>query len=266
MYPAPNPLRVKLAAGECIAGMYIQTASPDCVEIAAAAGYDYAIIDQEHGPFGYGETVALIRAAEASGICPVVRVPDHRASEARKAVEAGAMGVYVPDVRTAAQAVAAVAAVRFRVDGDGGMRGACPTVRAARGRGAAEWDRYVAWSNENVMVTLLVESEEGLANLDAILAVPGIDMVALGRFDLAHEMGLDGDRYGRVIGDIFETFVVAAERAGVPYVTRLRPAEAAAMRAERQQWAARGARNFTTGSDREFMAKAFAAALAPMRD
>ena len=266
MYPAPNPLRRKLAAGECITGLYIQTPSADCVEIAAAAGYDYAILDQEHGPFGFGETVSLIRAAEASGICPIVRVPDHRASELRKAVEAGAMGVYVPDVRTAEQARDAVSAVRFRVHGDGGMRGACPTVRAARARGAAEWERFVAWSNENVMVTLLVESEQGLANLDAILAVPDVDMVALGRFDLAHEMGLNGDRYGRVIGDIFETFVAAAERAGVPYVMRLRPADAEAMRDERQRWVARGARNFTMGSDREFMAKAFAAALAPMVD
>ncbi|WP_420994338.1 HpcH/HpaI aldolase family protein [Cupriavidus sp. 30B13] len=266
MYPAPNPLRRKLAAGECITGLYIQTASPDSVEIAAAAGFDYAILDQEHGPFGHGATVELIRAAEATGICPVVRVPDHGAAGLRKAVEAGAMGVYVPDVRTAGQAAAAVAAVRFRVGENGGMRGACPTVRAARARGAAEWEQYVAWSNANILVTLLIESEQGLADLDAILAVPGVDMVALGRFDLAHEMGLNGDRYGTAISGIFETFVARAEQAGVPYVTRLRPAEPAAMRRERQAWVARGARNFTMGSDREFMAKAFGAALAPMRD
>ena len=75
MFPAPNPLRVKLLAGEPIAGIYIQTNSPDCVELAAAAGLDYVILDEEHGSFGMDAVVHMIRAAEASGIVPIVRVP-----------------------------------------------------------------------------------------------------------------------------------------------------------------------------------------------
>lgn len=264
MYPDQNPLLKKMAADAVITGMYVQTASPDIVEIASASGIDYVIIDQEHGGFGYEETVNLIRAAEAAGVCPVVRVENHGASGLRKAVEAGALGVYVPDVRTAEQARAAIAAVKFRDADNGGMRGACPTVRAARSRGAAEWSRYVAWSNANVTVSILVESEEGLHNLDEILAVPGIDTIVLGRFDLAHEMGFGSDRYGAVISGLFDEFVARADRAGVRYVTRLRPGQREEMRRERASWIKRGARNFTLGSDREFIAWAFGEALQSM--
>lgn len=261
MYPDPNPLKVKLAAGGCIYGIYIQTASADAVEIAAATGYDYIIIDQEHGLIGYRETVELIRAAEASGICPLVRVPDHGAAHLRKAVEAGAMGVYVPDIRDAEQARAAIAAVKFLNQNNGGQRGACPTVRAARARGAVEWKNYVDWSNTNITIAILIESQEGLANLDEILALPGIDTIILGRFDLAHEMGLHGDRYGAVISDIFENFITKADQAGVAYVTRLRNNEYNAARQEHATWVERGSHNFTMGSDRELIARAFQQAL-----
>lgn len=256
MFPRPNPLKVKLDADQSIVGLYVQTASPDVVEIAAAAGYDYVILDQEHGALDFGDTLTMIRAAEASGICPIVRVPDHGATGLRRAVEIGAMGVYVPDVRTAQQARAAIDAVKFRIDGSAGTRGACPTIRATRAQGA-DWRRFIEWSNANVMVTILVESEEGLANLDAILAVPGIDTIVLGRFDLSHEMGLYGDRYGTTLNTIFEDFVAKAEAAGVPYVARVGSLEPEAARRERAQWEARGARIFNAGSDRELIARVF---------
>ena len=184
MFPHPNPLKARLAADQVIAGLYIQTASPDNVEMAAQAGYDYVIIDQEHGSFDLGTTLHMIRAAEATGITPFVRVPDHTRSHIRRVLEAGALGVYVPDVRTEAQARDAVAAAKYRDEGNGGTRGACPTSRATQGRGS-DWRGFVEWSNHNVMVSLLIETQAGFDNLDAILAVPGIDAVVLGRFDLA---------------------------------------------------------------------------------
>lgn len=265
MYPHPNPLKAKLAADDCILGLFVQSPSPDNVEIAAAAGFDYVIIDQEHGSFGMAETVAMIRAAEAAGICPVVRVPDRDAANLRRAAEAGAMGLYVPDVRTAEQARAAIAAVRFKSGSNGGLRGACPTARSAR-PGNADWQGFVEWSNHNVMVCILVESQEGLDNLDAILAVPGIDTVILGRFDLWHEKGLPGDRYNPEINAIFEVFAAKAKAAGVPYVARLSSLSHDIARAEFHAELKRGSRVFNIASDRQLIYRAFSEAIAPMRE
>lgn len=234
------------------------------MELAAQSGFDYVIIDQEHGSFGLEAVVQMIRAAEACGITPFVRVPDHRPSGIRRVLEAGALGVYVPDIRTAGQARDAVASSRYLQDGNGGTRGACPTSRATRGQGA-QWADFVRWSNAHVMVTLLIESQEGMDNLDAILAVPGIDALVLGRFDLAHELGLNGDRYGERIEAVFEVFARKVKGAGLHHVSRLGSSEPEAARAQFQALFDAGARIFNMGSDREFIARAFRSALSPVR-
>lgn len=262
MFPHPNPLKGKLAADQCIFGLFVQTPSPDCVEIAAAAGFDYVILDEEHGSFGMTETLAMIRAAEAGGICPIVRVQDQHPASLRRAAEAGAMGVYVPDIRSADQARAAIAAVKFKDGANGGRRGACPTVRAAR-PGTTDWRRFVEWSNQNVMVCLLVESQEGIDDLDAILAVPGIDTIVLGRFDLWHEKGLSGDRYHPDIDAVFETFAAKARKAGIPYVARLSSLEPEAARLQWRDAVKAGARIFNLASDRQLMHRAFSQVTAP---
>ncbi|MFA7668674.1 MAG: aldolase/citrate lyase family protein [Burkholderiaceae bacterium] len=263
MYPNRNPLKVKLDNDRCIHGLYIQMAGPENVEIAAAAGFDYVILDEEHGGFSYSETAQLIRAAEASGIVPVVRVSEQSASAIRKALEAGAMGIYVPNVKNAQQAAQAIAAAKFSAVDTAGIRGACPTVRSARSRGAVEWASYVEWSNSNIMVSLLIESQEGVDNLAEILAVPGIDTIVLGRFDLAHEMGLNGDRYGKVMSVVFEKFVSYCEAANVPYLTRLSTLDPHDARCEYDDWVKRGARVFNFASDRELIAKSFTQAIQP---
>lgn len=265
MFPLSNPLQVKLRAGESIAGIYIQTNSPDSVELAAAAGLDYVILDEEHGSFSMDATVHMIRAAEASGIVPIVRVPQPCPTAVRRAVEAGALGVYVPDVRSADQARAMVAAAKFSAATDGARRGACPTVRSARGRGAAAWSDYVRWCDENLMVAILVESLQGLAALDEILAVPGIDTIVLGRFDIAQEMELGGDRYGTAINALFDDFVRKANAAGVPYVARWDTGTGADAVRQCLEARERGARIFNVGSDRELILRAFSAGLAPLR-
>lgn len=262
MYPNRNPLKKKLELDQCIHGLYIQTASPDNVEIAAGAGFDYVILDCEHGTLGYSEMLQMIRAAEASGVAPVVRVSTNSTSEIRKALEAGAIGIYVPDIQTAEQAKAAIAAARFRSDQGLGARGACPTVRSARSQGASRWRDYVTWSNENVFMSLLIESRKGLENLSEILQTPGVDAVVLGRFDLAQELGLEEGRYGKTMSDMFEAFVNQCERVGVKYLARLSSLEGETALAEYEYWVQRGARIFNLGSDRELIARSFQQAIA----
>jgi len=153
MFPDPNPLRTRLAAGQSIHGLYVQIPSPDMVELAAVAGYDYVILDEEHGALEASHTVRMIRAAEARGVCALVRVPALSPTRIRKALEAGALGIYVPDVRTAEDARTAVAAIKFGEAGSHG-RGVCPTVRAALGANDAQglaWEAFVRWNDQNVL-------------------------------------------------------------------------------------------------------------------
>ncbi|GAA5236309.1 hypothetical protein FOZ76_24265 [Verticiella sediminum] len=263
-YPHANPLKERVAAGEAACGIYVQMDSVDAVEIAAAAGLDYVILDEEHGAPSGARTTALIRAAQACGIVPIVRVADQDRTALRRAVEAGAAGIYVPDVRSADQARQAVAAVKFGHRTAGAGRGACPSVRAAR-HGAVPWPDYTAWNDRYVQLTVLIESREGLRALDEILAVPGVDAVALGRFDLAHELGLNGDRYGAAMEAVFAQFLAQVSAAGMPWFARVAPGPQEHMREAYARLRRQGACMFTLGSDRELLLKSFRGALAPMQ-
>lgn len=216
MYPDPNPLKLKLARGQQVGGLYIQSPSVDNVEIAAAVGIDFVIIDLEHGSIGFSECVALIRAAESAGIAPVVRTADHDPTAIRKVLENGALGIYVPGVESASQARAAVAAARIADGRNGGLRGACPEVRAVRRR-VSEWPQFVSWSNANVAVFLIVESQAGLAELPAIAAIEGVDGLLFGRFDLAHELGCAAGPYAPEVERHYQDFCRTAAAAGVPH-------------------------------------------------
>lgn len=105
-----------------------------------------------------------------------------------------------------------------------------------------------------------------MLNLDAILAVPGIDTIILGRFDLWHEKGVAGNRYNPEINAIFEVFAAKAKAAGVPYVARLSSLSHDTAKAEFRQEVKKGSRVFNIASDRQLVFRAFSDAIAPMRE
>lgn len=263
MYPELNPLKVKVAAGSPVAGLYIQSPGADSIEIAADAGFDYVILDEEHGNFGFSETVNMIRYAEAARICPIVRVSSHDPQHIRKVTEAGAMGVCIPRVESVELARSMVAAVKYSYNGNGGTKGACPTNRAARARGG-DWEDFVRWSNENVLVFMWIESQVAVGRMRELLRVQGVDCFGLGRFDLAHEMGLYGNRWGGEISEIAERFVSAAEDAGVHYLSRLTSFEPTEALAQFESQVRRGARYFALGSDRQLLERILRDILRPL--
>jgi 4-hydroxy-2-oxoheptanedioate aldolase len=173
-------------------GINVQTGAPEVVEMVGAQGYDWVMIDCEHGAFGLDGAVPLIRAAESAGATPIVRVPDCRPSYVMRVLDAGAMCVVIPKVETAAQAREAVSAARYCVGDNGGERGACPNTRATRHL-PESWNDFVRWSNENVFVMVLVETRKGVENIESILDVPGSDSLGSGSFDLAQALGHSGE-------------------------------------------------------------------------
>lgn len=170
-------------------GTFIQNNSPENCEIAARSGLDFVIVDLEHGTFGIESAAHLIRAAEACGVSAIVRIPEYTRATVLKVLDAGAAGIIVPNVESAAQLREVVAATRYAPRG---TRGACPCTRST-GHGILDWDVSVAWAEKNVMVIALVETKAGIDNFEEIIAVDGLDVVGVGQFDLSMSLGYEGD-------------------------------------------------------------------------
>jgi 4-hydroxy-2-oxoheptanedioate aldolase len=178
-----------LKEGQVFFGPFAKLADPAAVEIFAHAGFDHVVIDREHGPLSIESVQNLVRAAELRGIASFVRVPRNDAAEILRVLDVGAVGVHIPHISTADDAVGGVQACRFHPSGE---RGVCRFVRAA-GYSSTPAGEHFAASNERTIVVLQVEGTEGLANLDDILAVPGVDVVFLGPYDLSQACGVPGE-------------------------------------------------------------------------
>jgi len=250
-----NRIWTAVRADEVALGINVQTGSPEVVEMVGAQGYEWVLIDCEHGAFGLDGAVPLIRAAEASGVTPIVRVPDAKPSFVMRVLDAGAMGVVIPRVETALQAKAAVSAARYPVDANGGERGACPNTRATWHL-PDDWDAFARWSNDNVFVMILVETCKGLDNIEAILDVEGIDALGSGSFDLAQAIGHPGQPNHPEVQALVTRLMACARRRGILPTTTLFSADPATARAEYDALHGQGYRVLSAGSDRRMMSLA----------
>lgn len=185
----PTGLKSSLRAGQPKFGLLVSSGSAATIEIAAVQGLDYVFVDLEHGDgTDIGDIAHLARAADAFGIPLIVRVPRNEISVCQRVLDYGALGVCVPHISTAEQAALAVSHTKFPPDG---RRAMAPSVRAA-GYSGADWDRYWREANDETLVILVVEDREGIANLDEIAAVPGVDVIWIGVGDLSQDMDIGG--------------------------------------------------------------------------
>ncbi|MFC0218920.1 4-hydroxy-2-oxoheptanedioate aldolase [Pseudochelatococcus lubricantis] len=213
--PAPvNTFRNAIAEGRTQIGLWLALASPYAAEIAAGAGYDWLLVDGEHGPSDLPLMLAQLQAIAASPSYPVVRVPIGEAWIIKQVLDIGAQTLLVPMVESAEQARALVRATRYPPEG---IRG----VGAALARASA-FNRipdYVQTANGEISLLLQVESRAGLAAIEAIAAVEGVDGIFIGPADLAADMGFLG-RPGAVevqaaIDDGLKRIVEAGKAAGI---------------------------------------------------
>jgi 4-hydroxy-2-oxoheptanedioate aldolase len=207
-------LRIRLADGRSATGIFSKTLDSAFVEAAGLGGLDFIILDMEHGPVSLELLHHHVRAARLTGMAPIVRVRGVDAHAIGSALDAGAAGVQVPNVSTAEEAQAAVAAARFHPQG---ARGVCRFVRAAEYGGREKAD-YFAGANEALLV-LQVEGVAGIANLDAILDVPGFDVLFVGPYDLSQSVGLPGQvdapSVEAAIADIVRRATAAGKALGI---------------------------------------------------
>ena len=183
----PNVLKQRLRNGEKVLGCWTMLGQPQVVEILSLAGFDYLVLDQEHGLGDATSLAAQLHAMSATPTVGVVRVPWNDHVYLKRVLDVGAEAVLIPSVDTADEARAAVAACRYPPRG---RRGTASSSVRASSYGMAP--NYVATCADELLIACQIESATAVANIDAILAVDGIDLMFIGPFDLSATVGPDG--------------------------------------------------------------------------
>ncbi len=181
-----NRVKKVMSEGKLALGTYVTFADPQVVEIIGLAGYDAAFIDMEHTTFDLALVTEMVRAADLVGITSIVRVPDNDEKLILRLLDAGAEGIIVPHVDGLEGAKRAVEAVRY---GPLGHRGGAGGTRATR-FGAVSWDDHVQQSNEQILLSVMTEDEKGIADIEAIAGLEGVDLVSIGPTDFSEYMGI----------------------------------------------------------------------------
>ncbi len=181
-------LNARLQNQETLLGVFAKTNDPFFIEIIGKAGFDFVILDCEHGPNSPREVYPLVLAAQASGLHAVVRVGALSEVEIARALDLGVAGIQVPQLTAADEARQAVKWSKFSPEG---ARGVCRFVRAADFSLQAR-SKYFESANK-VSVIGMVEGVAGIQSLDEILQVGGIDVLFIGPYDLSQALGLVGE-------------------------------------------------------------------------
>jgi 4-hydroxy-2-oxoheptanedioate aldolase len=206
-----NRMKQKLRAGQPVFGGLLRTPEPTLVEVLGYAGYDYVVLDAEHGAHSFEALDTLILTAYASNITPIVRVNENRPGLIMRVLDIGAQGVLVPHIKTPDDARRAVAAALYPPDG---TRGIGPN----RGSqfGAIPSDEYFKAINEEVAVLLMMEEAEAVESIAAITDVQGITALSIGLSDLSGSLGVPGQAHHPSVEAAVDEVMGVAARKGVP--------------------------------------------------
>ncbi|MEE8275191.1 MAG: aldolase/citrate lyase family protein [Alphaproteobacteria bacterium] len=183
-----NPLKAKLATGGPVVGCWLHMANAVAAEVVALAGYDFVLIDHEHGPGSLLSATSLMQAVAGAGTATMMRVPWNDTVYMKRALDTGIEGVMVPAVDDADAARRAVAACRYP---PAGIRGAAYVITRASDYGIKA-DEYAAKINDNLLIMCQIESPRAVDSIAEIAAVDGVDVLFIGPFDLSSAMGKPG--------------------------------------------------------------------------
>ena len=253
----PSAIRQRVLAGETVAGaMVFEFFSPGTPQVLKAAGCEFALFDMEHAGLGFETLKMLVAGCRGIGIEPLARVPRSEYHFMARALDVGAHGVMVPMVESAEEAGRIAEATHYP-----------PRGRRGAAFGIAQDDYIggdvrakVAALNARTLVIAQIESERGLADVDAIAATPGIDVLWLGHFDLTNFLGIPGEFDAPKYLDAVRAIVATARRHG----------KGLGFMAADAAWARRyrefGFNMIAAGLDASLLQSAIRATLAPLRE
>ncbi len=210
----PNRLKARLTAGQRSFGTWVQSGSPTFAEMAALAGFDFFIADQEHGPGDLQTAIDQMRAASSSDATLVLRAPSTDPLYIRRLLDAGLEAVLVPMVESGSQAKAIVDLCRFPPRGTRGN--AWPITRAASYGFASD---YYAQADDNFLIIVQIETAKGVANAREIAAVDGVDAIFIGPTDLAGSIGLPDQTGAPEVVALIRQAMGAVKAVGKPLAT-----------------------------------------------
>lgn len=242
-------LKQRLQAGDSLIGPIISLPCADVADLLARIGFDYLWIDLEHSPMDIGDAQMLLQAA--GNRCPcIIRVPEVSEAWIKKTLDTGCDGIVIPQIRSAAEARAAVAWCQYP---PAGRRGAASTRAHAFGLSFAD---YVARASTDLAIILQVEHIDAVNDIDTLLATPGVTALFVGPFDLSGSMGLLGQVEHPEVQAAISRVVSAGAAAGMPlglFVANPTGAPAAIRQ---------GFRMIALGTDTSYLVSAAQAALA----
>ena len=208
-----NRLLSLVGQGHIPLGIQMFSGSTAVIEVLGATGYDFVMIDLEHSLPNLGRIEEIIRIAELAGLIPYVRVSGALdENEIRRVLEAGAEGLFLPRIKSAADIDRVVA---YAYMPPKGRRRICPAVRAA-GYSAPDLDRYIEWSNAEIALAPIIETGEALDDIEAICAHPAVRMLYFAPGNLAVQLGLGArGTFGPEIKEAWRKVKEAAKRHDV---------------------------------------------------
>ncbi|SFG40153.1 2,4-dihydroxyhept-2-enedioate aldolase [Palleronia marisminoris] len=212
--PAPrNVFKERLFAGKSQIGLWVSLGDPSVAELVAGCGFDWLVIDGEHGPNGLRDVLAQLRAV-GQGTHPVVRTRDDNRALIKQMLDIGAQTLLIPMIESGEQAREAVRSVLYPPQGARGVG-----AMLARASGYGSVPDYLATADDEICLLLQVESRAGLAALDDILTIPRVDGVFIGPADLAADMGHRGNAAAEevqiAVNDALSRIRAAGKAAGI---------------------------------------------------
>lgn len=209
-----NRVKEKVARGEVTYGTWITIGYPEITEALSHLPFDWFVIDMEHTPLDVKDVEFLMMPLRFTNIVPIVRVPWNDFVIIKRVLDCGAQGILVPQVSTKEEAIQAVKACKYPPQG---IRGVGPRRCIMYGFQSAK--EYFKKANEEILVIVQIETEEGLKNLKEILAVDGIDGVFVGPNDLSASLGIfqefNHPKYVDAINEIAKVTRDAGKIAGI---------------------------------------------------
>jgi 2-keto-3-deoxy-L-rhamnonate aldolase RhmA len=207
-----SDLRRRLKSGETVIGTMVQEVrTPAIAQILKQVGFDFFMLDMEHGAFNLETAAEIIRAARLCEFCPLVRVAGPQYELIGRILDQGAMGVMLPRVESRSEVEFLVQSIKYPPLGKRGMSSDAPHS----GYDFKSLAEFVETNNEDTIAIAQIERKAAIDSIDDILAVPGVDVALVGPEDLSVSLGLaEGDVHGRV-REAIETMMAAARRHGV---------------------------------------------------
>ena len=206
------------------------------IEILKHHGYDFVVFDTEHSPMSYENLESYIRTARLAGIQSIIRVNDHQYSLFARAMDMGCDSIMIPRVEYAEQLREMISWAKYPPAGRRGGGGYMTLFEPDKAK-------FLRDANEKGIIMVQIESQEGIRNLEAILEVPGVDVILVGPFDLSIDLGVPGDTKHPKMVEAIEGIIAKCQGKGVPVGIHLGSA------AEAKYWSERGITVLSLASD-----------------